>query len=642
MLDFMRRQSKNLKWVWVILIFVFSVSLIALYIPVGDLNNVTPTSDVASIGGEKVSAKEFQTAYRQYLDRMRSQLSPEMLKAFRFDRQILDALISRHVMMEEARRLGLSVSSTEIEQKILENPVFREGGNFIGLTRYQTILEQNNMTVEEFEASVREDILMEKLRSFIGAGVAITDKEVEDEYRKRNEKAKLDYFVIDPAKLVSKVTVSDQELKDYYEKNKTKYNVPEKRQARYIYLDKLKARQSITVSDDEMRQYYSQHQAEYNLPERVTAQHILFKTPGKTPAEIEAITKKAADVLARAKKGEDFSALAKQYSEDSSAASGGNLGSFTRGQMDPQFDAVAFSLGPGAVSDLVQTKLGIHIIKVTEKQVARARPFEELKGAIMPIVSTRKAEQVLADQAQQIANELTTNKDLKAVADKHGAEVRETPLIEQGGAIPELGNAADLIKRMFTMKKDEIGTSVQVDRGYVVPQLIDIQATHPASFEEAKDKVLPDAKQEKARTLATEMATKIQDLVKSGKDLPTIAKAEGAEIKTSDFIARGGFLEDFGSLTDLDSEIFSIATGKPGTPTTVGGKTIAYVVKERQNIDPEAMKAGLDALRQEMLPAKRDEYFNAYIQEARKRMEDAKQITINDTALDQVANKVGA
>src|SRR5205814_6076951 len=114
-----------------------------------------------------------------------------------------------------------------------ENPVFREGGNFIGLPRYQGFLQQNNMTVEEFEGNVRDEILTEKLRNFVGAGVALTDKEVEDEYKKRNEKAKVDYFVIDPAKLEAKVTVSDQDQKDYYEKNKTKYNVPEKRQAKY-------------------------------------------------------------------------------------------------------------------------------------------------------------------------------------------------------------------------------------------------------------------------------------------------------------------------------------------------------------------------------------------------------------------------
>src|SRR5213078_2350123 len=176
MLDFMRRQRSALKWVWVILIFIFSVTLVTLYIPFGDLPNVSITNDVASIGHDSISSHEFQSAYRNYVDRMRGQLNPEMLRAFRFERQIMDALVIRHVITEEAKRLGLNVSAAEIEQKILENPVFRENGAFIGRIRYQAILSHNNLTIDDFESSVSNEVLTEKLKSFITAGVNVTDK----------------------------------------------------------------------------------------------------------------------------------------------------------------------------------------------------------------------------------------------------------------------------------------------------------------------------------------------------------------------------------------------------------------------------------------------------------------------------------
>src|SRR5436190_23578100 len=101
MLDFMRRQRSTLKWVWVILIFIFSVTLVTLYIPFGDLPNIGVSNDVASVGAESVSAKEFQTAYRNYLNQMQQQLTPEILRAFRFDRQILDSLITQKVVAAE-------------------------------------------------------------------------------------------------------------------------------------------------------------------------------------------------------------------------------------------------------------------------------------------------------------------------------------------------------------------------------------------------------------------------------------------------------------------------------------------------------------------------------------------------------------
>ncbi len=640
MLDFMRRQRSALKWVWVILIFIFSVTLVTLYIPFGDLPNVSITNDVASVGNDSISAREFQTAYRNYIDRMRGQLTPEMLRAFRFEHQIMDALVMRHVMTEQARRLGLNASVADIEQRILENPAFREAGNFIGRARYQAILAQNNLTIEEFESGVRDDIMTDKLKSFVTAGVTVSDKEVETEYKRRNEKAKLDYFVIDPAKLDDKVTLTDQDKRDYYEKNKAKYNVPEKRQARYIFVETVKMRSQVTVSDSELRQYYEQHQSEYRLPDRVTAQHILFKTQEKKPEEIAAIRQKARDVLERAKKGEDFESLAKQFSEDTSAANGGDLGSFTRGQMVPEFEQVAFSLAPGTISDLVQTQFGIHIIKVREKQEARNRPFEELKEAVRPIVSTRKAEQKVSDVAQQIAVELVSNKDLNAVAQKFAVEVKETGLVEPGQPIPELGNAAELERRMAMMAKGEIGTAIPVERGYVVPMLTEIAPAHPASFEEAQTKVAADVKAEKVQLLATEKGNQVQELIKAGKDLATAAKTVGAEIKTSELLTRGASVPDFGSIAEFDKEIFSLPIGKAGTPSTISGKTFAFSVKERQEINPEEMKKSMETVRTEVVPGKREQYFSAYMQEIRKKMETNKEIRINESILTQLAQTI--
>ena len=641
MLDLMRRQQSNLKWIWVILIFIFSVSLIALYIPLGDLPTVSITSDVASVGHDSVSAHEFQVAYRNYVDRMRGQINPEMLKAFRFDRQIMDALVTRHVITEEAKRLGLNVTPTEVEQKILENPVFRENGSFIGKERYQAILSQNNLTMEEFESNVANEILNDKLKSLITAAVNVSDKDVEEEYKRRNEKAKLDYFVVDAAKLEGKTTVSDQDQHEYYEKNKAKYSVSEKRKAKYIFLESLKLRPEVKVTDDDLRQYYEQHKNEYTLPERVKAQHILFKTQGKTPEEIEKIKEKARGVLERAKKGEDFGALAKQYSEDATASSGGDLGDFGRGQMVPEFEKAAFSLGVGGISDLVQSQFGIHIIKVNGKQEARERPFEEMKEAVRPIVETRKAEQKANDLAQQIAVDLVSNKNLDAVAAKYpNAQVKETPLVEQGTAIPELGNATEMERKLFTMAKGEIGTAVQVDRGYVVPQLTDIAPAHPASFEEAQPKIAADVKTEKAKQLAADKTKQIEEMLKGGKDLAAAAKAVGADVKTSELLTRGASIQEFGSIAELDKEMFSLPIGKPGTPITVAGKTLAFDVKERQEIKPDEMKKAMEMIRNEIVPQRREEYFNAYIQEVKKKMETSKQIKINESVVNQIAQQV--
>src|SRR5262249_4103279 len=161
---------------------------------------------------------------------------------------------------------------------------------------------------------------------------------------------------------------------------------------------------------------------------------------------------------------------------------------------------------------------------------------EEVKEAIRPIIETRKAEQKASELGQQVAVELVNNKNLDAVATKFGAEIKETPLMEQNEPIPDLGNATDFTRRMFTMGKGEVGTAIQVERGYVIPQLTDIVATHPASFEEAQPRLLADVKSEKAKQLAADKAKQLEDLLKNGKDLAATAKAVGAEFKTSDLL----------------------------------------------------------------------------------------------------------
>src|SRR5262249_6902897 len=250
--------------------------------------------------------------------------------------------------------------------------------------------------------------------------------------------------------------------------------------------------------------------------------------------------------------------------------------------------------------------------------------------AVRPIVETRKAEQRASELAQQAAVDLVSNKDLDPVAKKYNAQVKETPLIEPGQAIPELGNAAELDRKMFMMNKGEIGTAIQVDRGSVVPQVTEIAAAHPASFEEAKDKVAVDAKKEKANQLADEKTKQIQDMLKSGKDLAAAAKVSGSEVKTSELLTRGAAVPEFGSIAEADKELFTLPLGKPGTPLTVAGKTLAFDVKERQEANQEEMKKALEMIRSDLLPQRREQYFNAYIQEVRKKMEASKKIKIND------------
>ncbi len=641
MLDFFRRQKSNLRWIWIILIGVFSVTLVTMYIPAGDLGSVSLTTDVAEVGDESVSAREFQTAYRNYLNQVRSQLTPELIQAFQFDRQIVDSLVDEYVMIAEAKRLGLAVSAVEIERKILESPIFLEGDSFIGLERYETVLLQNNLTVEEFESNVRNQILLDKLFSFLTSPASVSNEEVENEYRNRNESVQLDYFVVDAPDFEDDVELSAEAQQEFFESNLARYTIPERRSARYIYVDTVKIRTEMEPVEGELLAYYEENKAAYALLARVRAQHILFKTEGMTPEEVAAIRDSATDVVTRAKSGEDFGELAREFSEDTSASNGGDLGYFGTGQMVPEFESVAFNLGVGGTSDLVETDFGIHIIRVNEREDQRIRPFEEVRIAIESLVMFRQAADSAAQIAQSIAVELLNNDDFEAVARARGAEIRETGLIARGEGLEEFTDRVELESQIFGLQEGAVGSAIAVSNGYVIPSVVEIQPAHQASFEEVADDVSEDLRAEKARELAEERAEEIRSGLAEGQSFEAVARTAGLEIKSSEALTRGGSIEEFGSTNTLDRQIFSLDTGVPGTPVTVAGKTIAFVVTDKQEVDPVLMQAGFEDLHTELLFRKKDQLFAAYNREVRKRMEDDGEIVINDVLVGQIAATIG-
>src|SRR5216683_3330729 len=197
----------------------------------------------------------------------------------------------------------------------------------------------------------------EKFRKLVTDGISVGPAELQDEFRYKNEKVKLDYALIKPEDLEAKILPDEAEVHAAYEKNKSKYQVPERRVVRYALVDVNQMRQSLQVSDDMLKQQYQANIQQYQVPNRVHVQHILFMTVGKTTdAEVEEVKKKAEDVLKQVKKGGKFEDLAKKYSEDpGSKDKGGDLSWITQGQTVPEFEKTAFSLGPGQVSELVKT-----------------------------------------------------------------------------------------------------------------------------------------------------------------------------------------------------------------------------------------------------------------------------------------------
>ena len=592
-------------------------------VPTGPGTGEASPETVATVGDETISASEI----RQQLSEIgqRNQI-PKQLESL-YAQQILNQLVFQKAVEYEAKRLGIHVTDQERAERIRQFlPTAYNGDTFIGYDRYSAqVQERFQMPVAKFEEIVRQGLLMDKFRKLVTDGISAGPDELKQEFRYRNEKIKLDYVFIKPEDLEPKITVDEAEIKAAYEKNKSSYQVPERRVVRYGLIDINQVRQNVQISDDELKAQYQQDIQQYEVPNRVHVQHILFMTVGKTDAEIEEIHKKAEDVLKQARSGAKFDDLAKKYSEDpGSKDKNGDLGWIVQGQTVPEFQTVAFSLEKGKISDLVKTQYGFHIIKVLDKETAHTKPFEEVKDSIKAPLVLSKADKIASDEADQMGSLIrrSSKTSLDDLAKQFHLATGETRPISASDPVLEFGNSQEAKDTIFRQRQGELSTAIRTDRGYIILRVTQILPAHPGSLDEVRDRVVSELKLRKSTELARSKAEDLAKRAKAGEKFAAAAKSLGLDAKTSDLIARNGSISGAASGKQL-TEAFNLKPGDVAAPLNLGSNWMVYKVVEKQEPNPADFDKQKKELTDQVLQSKRELAFQAFrtALEARLRQE---------------------
>ncbi|MEK7209864.1 MAG: SurA N-terminal domain-containing protein, partial [Candidatus Binatota bacterium] len=299
-----------------------------------------------------VSQREFAIHYQRLIEFYRGlfkgALTPETIKSLNLKSAIIEELIQKHLLLQEARRLGLEVSDEELMDAIERIPDFQVNGRF-SKNRYLQALRSNQLTTAQFEIERREQLTIQKLYDIVRDNVYITEAEVRDRYSLELERVGFYFIRISASDFTPQVQVTTDEIKNHYERNKEALKEPLKVQVEYLAYPFDQFSSQVQVSEKEIEEYYRIHRGtRFYQPRGVHLRHILFRIPVAADSkQKEAVRLKAEGVLLELRAGKDFAGLARKYSEDPSAAQGGDAGWLTQGQILPPLEQAAFALKRG-------------------------------------------------------------------------------------------------------------------------------------------------------------------------------------------------------------------------------------------------------------------------------------------------------
>jgi peptidyl-prolyl cis-trans isomerase SurA len=246
--------------------------------------------------------------------------------------------------------------------------------------------------IKETESRILDQLIDEKLvrQEVVRLKIVVSEKEVAMgvEDMMKNTNLSEDQF---------KKALAEQDI------TMEEYREQMKNEMERLRLLDAEVKAKVQVKEKEIESYYKEHMDNFNTPPEVRLQQILLMIPpGASEQEISQIRGRAEEIVQKIKKGEDFTSLVRLYSQDSSAATGGDIGFFKQGELMPAINEVAFSLYIGEASSVIQTSAGFHIIKVLEKRERQKMTEEERNKEIWDILYTQN----LDDMFKQWLKEL--------------------------------------------------------------------------------------------------------------------------------------------------------------------------------------------------------------------------------------------
>ena len=448
MFDFFRRHTRLLQFLLVLLVFpAFVFFGIQGYTKDAGADAAT----VATVGGQRITQADWDVAQREQLDRARAQM-PSLEASFfqtpEMRRLSLEALIRDRVLLQAADKLHLATTDDRLDRLFKADPQFAFLRNPDGSLNRDEV-NRLGLSSEGFADRLRQDISRRQVLSGVGDSAMAPQSAASAALDAFFQQREVQIERISAKDFLAQSQPSDADIEAFYKApaNAGMFMAPEEATVEYVVLDPDTLKAGVTVSDADLKSYYDQNAARFMQKDERRASHILVAADKDAPkAEREKAKAKADGLLAELKKDPSrFAELATKNSDDpGSAAKGGDLDWFGRGQMVPPFEAAAFGLKPGETSGVVETDYGYHVIKLTESRGGDRKPFEAVRGELEAEVRNQLAQKRYNDAAVEFGDTVYEQSDsLKPVADKYKLAVQRADHVLRSPAPGASGVAAN-------------------------------------------------------------------------------------------------------------------------------------------------------------------------------------------------------
>ncbi|MDF1584331.1 MAG: SurA N-terminal domain-containing protein [Methyloprofundus sp.] len=575
------REKTQGTFAWVILI------LICVPFALWGLQNYTEggqESAVVIVGDKEFVQRDVNQAYAQFKQQYAEmQLPEEMLRKQAIEKLIRDELLLQHVSAEK-----LSITDETVRKFIASLQYFQRDGQF-DKKQYETLLATQGMTSTQFVNRIRKALLMEQYQKAVTESSFVSQYDINSFFKIQNQTRHIEYVTVNVPS-VSELPASD-EINAYYQQHINEYQSAEQVSVEYVELVLADLMADISPTEEQIKTYYEENKALYSKKERRKISHILFaKTKDTTEEQALAKAKAAQARLAN----EKFSDLATALSDDSlTAKSGGDLGLFEIGVMEPAFEVAAGKLALGEVSEPVKSAFGYHLITVTELVPAQTKAFADVKNEVYQAVQRTEAETQFYQLGELLTDLSFENSDnLQVVSDELGLNIKQSELFDRsaGAGIASEDSVRNIAFSEAVLQGHNSEPVELGDSRLVVLRLLEHLPSEAKSLASVQQEIIAAIQRDKAKAQARTVAESIKAQLASGITLSDAAKAHGLLVVEIAELKRNS-----GDLPwQVNQTVFKAAKPVEGKPTVLvvdsieGNQTVVSVLSVTDGAQDDA------------------------------------------------------